>query len=81
MELGRSFHAAYQLAETQLTARRYGAARRQLRAILDDEHGEVRRHDLPDISLYLAYISRISPLHLPYTPKPYTSARCTGRAA
>jgi len=41
VELGRSFHAAYQLAETQLTARKYGAARRQLRAILDDEHGEV----------------------------------------
>ena len=36
--------------------------------MLDDEHGEVRRHDLPDISptspLHLPYISLISPLYL-----------------
>ena len=43
MELGRSFHSRYQLAETLLTAKRYGAARRQLRTILADEDGEVLR--------------------------------------
>ena len=43
VDLGRSFHSRYQLAETHLTARRYGAARRQLRAILADEDGEVHR--------------------------------------
>ena len=43
VEFGRSFHSRYQLAETLLTAKRYGAARRQLRTILADEDGEVLR--------------------------------------